>query len=257
LLGVQARFGDLYAWFQQDSGHYRDAQYWLDRALDWALMAEDKETSAFILARKSQVAGEMGHADDAVGIAHLAERRPNPNQNRHASIAETYAAYGYALRGDKASCLRAYDRALGFLGPMKSEPPAKCGHFLDRAYIEVYRAHSVAALGDNIAAADAFGAAIESLPAGYHRDRGIYLTNKAKAHAGAKQAGPAAESAMTALAIGAETNSVRIMAGLRSFEQTLPVKWADVPEIREFRSALYSVSSGSLRSKALMGEDIE
>lgn len=238
LLEVQAQFGDLYAWLQQDSGNYRDARYWLDRALDWASMAGDQEASAFILARKSQVAGEMGDAEDAVGIARLAERRPNPNQNWHASIAETYAGYGYALSGEKTACFRSYDRALQLFDLARSEPSAKYGHFLDHAYIDVYRARSAAVLGDNAAAAAAFDSAIGSLPAGYHRDKGVYLTYKAKAQADARDPGPAARSAMRALAIGAETHSARIMTGLESFDRTLPAKWSSIPEIKSFRDAL-------------------
>jgi len=83
LLQVQAQFADLYAWLNQDTGNHREAQYWLDRALDWSQMAEHPESVAFILARKSQVVGELNDETDAVDVAEMAIRHARARQNRH------------------------------------------------------------------------------------------------------------------------------------------------------------------------------
>jgi len=181
LLEVQAQFADLYAWLNQDTGNHREAQYWLDRALDWSQMTDHSEAVAFILARKSQVAGELNDATDAVDVAEIAIRRAQSRHWRAATIAATYEAHGYALQGDEYSSQREYDRAYELLTKVEPDPNTSYGMFLNAAYIDVQRAHSLAVLGDNAPAAEAFGKAIDSLPNGYHRDRGIYFVRKALA----------------------------------------------------------------------------
>jgi hypothetical protein len=88
-------------------------------------------------------------------------------------------------------------------------------------------------------AGKAFGQAIDSLPKGYHRDRGIYLVRKA-AHAGAGEPEQGAETGMQALVIGAETNSARIINGLARLNRTLSRR-NTVPRVVEFRHALTDV----------------
>lgn len=240
LLQVQAQFADLYAWLNQDTGNHREAQYWLDRALDWSQMTEHSESVAFILARKSQVAGELNDATDAVDVAEMAIRHAQARHWRSATVAATYAAHGYALQGDKSACQRGYDRAYELLTKVEPDPDTSYGLFLNAAYVDVQRAHSLAVLGENASAAEAFGQAIDSLPNGYHRDRGIYLVRKAIAHAGADEPEQAAETGMHALVIGAETNSARIINGLARLNRTLS-PWNTVPRVAEFRRALTEV----------------
>ena len=120
------------------------------------------------------------------------------------------------------------------------DPDTSYGLFLNAAYIDVQRAHSLAVLGEHATAAEAFGQAIDSLPNGYHRDRGIYLVRKALAHAGADEAEQAAGTGIQALVIGAETNSARIINGLARLNRTLS-RWNTVPRVVEFRRALTDV----------------
>lgn len=240
LLEVQAQFADLYAWLHQDTGDAGQAQYWLDRALDWSQMAGNAEATAFMLARKSQVAGELNDAADAIGVAEMAIQRAQSPHWRAITVAATYAAHGYALQGDSSSSEREYVRAHEMLREVQPEPDTSYGLFLNAAYIDVQRAHSLTVLGENASAAKAFGRAIDSLPDGYHRDRGIYLVRKALAHTGAEEPEEAATTGMQALSIGAETNSARIISGLARLNRALS-KWNSLPRVGEFRRALVDV----------------
>jgi transcriptional regulator with XRE-family HTH domain len=244
LLAVQAQFADLYAWLQQDTGKHKEAQYWLDRALDWAQMARHSEATAFILARKSQVAGELNDATDAVDLAEVAIRQARPGHVRAASIAATYAAHGYAIQGDKTSCERQYARARDLLTQVEPDPSTSYGLFLNPAYIDVQRANSLVALGEHKAAADAFAGAIDSLPTGYHRDRGIYLVRKALAHAGAGEPDEAAASGTLALIIGRETSSSRILDGLTRLNSALST-WSELPQVAEFSDGFDAYLAGT------------
>ena len=246
LFQVQAEFADLLAWLHQDSGNHEHAQYWLDRALDWSHIAGSAEGVAFILARKSQLAGDMHDASQAIDVAEAAMRHAQPRNMRAASIAATYAAHGHALQADKAACQREYDYAYELLAKVEDDPSATYGLFLNEAYIEAQRAHSFAILGDYATAFQIFDDAIKALPASYHRDRGVYLIRKALACAHAASAGTgdvsenaneAANAGLQSLAIGTETNSVRIVTGLVALASQLK-PWTTIPHVAEFRSAM-------------------
>jgi tetratricopeptide (TPR) repeat protein len=246
LFQVQAQFADLLAWLHQDSGNPEQAQYWLDRALDWSHMAGSAEGVAFVLARKSQLTGDMHDASQAVDVAEAAMRHARPRYMRAASIAATYAAHGHALRADKAACQREYDHAYELLAKVEDNPSTAYGLFLNDAYIEVQRAHSLAVLGDYASAFKIFDNAIKALPASYHRDRGVYLIRKALgcAHAasagtgdGSENANEAANAGLQSLAIGTETNSVRIVTGLVTLASQLK-PWNAIPQVAEFREAM-------------------
>lgn len=253
LLSIQVQFADLYAWLYQDCANYRDAQFWLDRALEWAQICEDHATAAFILARKSQLAGQGNQTTHAIDMAQAAISLAEPG-SRAAAIAATYAAHGYALSGDKNECQRSYDHAYQLLDQAKNDATSWFGRFLNPAYIEVQRAHSLSVLGDHQAASDAFGRAIDSLPASYHRDRGVYLARKAVALAGYASDGTnrdpeetALESAATgskALAICLETNSVRIMTELFQLNGQLS-RWRDNESVGDLLNRIGAAHSES------------
>ncbi|MGI8451812.1 MAG: helix-turn-helix domain-containing protein [Streptosporangiaceae bacterium] len=244
LLNVEVQFADLLAWLYQDSGNHRDAQYWLGRALDWSHIAGDQGTIAFILARKSQLAGQISDAAEAVDVADAAIRQV-PSHNLSAVIATTYAAHGHALRRDKTSCLRSYDRARELLTGVEDDPADWYGKFLNTAYIEAQRAHSLSVIGEYRTAAQAFQAALNAMPDSYYRDRGVYLTRKALAHAGAADAGEnadeavaeAANAGLEALAIGAETRSGRILTGLSRLDRKLS-RWERQPSVDEYKNSM-------------------
>lgn len=248
LLKVETQFADLLSWLYQDSGDHANAQYWLGRSLDWSHIFGDAGTIAFILARKSQLAGQFQDGAEAVEVADAAMKQVAPN-NRSAVIATAYAAHGHALRGDKASCLRAYDRANGLLADVEAEEPTWYGRFLNQAYIEVQRAHSLSALQEYGAAAESFDVALSALPGNYYRDRGVYLARKALAHAGVANTGKddaddhasvAASSGLEALTIGIETHSGRIYSDLTQVSKNL-ANWRRLPAVEEFTQAMHEI----------------
>jgi hypothetical protein len=75
LLQPQIQFADLLGWLHQDCGDYTAARYWLDRALEWSHISGDRYSVAFILARKSQLAGDMRDPAEAVAVADAAAGR--------------------------------------------------------------------------------------------------------------------------------------------------------------------------------------
>lgn len=239
LLHMQTQFAEFAGWLHQDQGDHGKAQYWTDRALEWSYATHDPDLTTFILARKGQLAGDMQDAVTAVDVSEAAAGMAAPG-TRLAAIATTYAAHGYALAGDGAASAGSYDQAQKLLADGSGLARSPWGVWLDASYIEVQRARSLVVLGSYTAAAEGFQRAVDELPEGYQRDRGVYLARAALAHAGARDAEQAAAFGMRALAIGAQTGSGRITSELRQLDSIFDT-WG-APAGHEFRDAMRSTS---------------
>jgi tetratricopeptide (TPR) repeat protein len=236
LLHVQTQYADLLGWLYQDSRSFQLAQLWMERALEWARLAGDSDSVIFVLARTGQLAGDMRDPNAAIATAEAAMRVAQPS-NRLGAVAATYAAHGYALRNDPATCARLYDDAVARLSRAEAVP-SPWAQFFDLAYIMIQRAHSLSMLGDHRAAADVFRSAINQLQPGFRRDRGVYLAWEAVARARAGEIDRAAGLGMEALHIAAETSSQRIFAELRGLKQLL--QGSPEADSLRFRDALHT-----------------
>lgn len=239
LLHVQTQYAEFCGWLYHDAGDYRSAQYWTDRALEWSYATGHPETTTYIVARKSQLAGDMRDAMQAVDLAEAARAQAKPN-SRLGAIATTFGAYGYALAGDASASQRTFDEAREMLAQLDDDPASPWGAWMDQSYIEVHRARSLAALGEHRTAAEGFRTAIAALPTGYHRDRGVYLARESTAYAGANEPEQAAKVGLEALSIAEATGSARIMTELTSLDTHLE-RWQKVPTVDEFRQAFDSL----------------
>jgi tetratricopeptide (TPR) repeat protein len=235
LVRVQTQYAELCGWLWQDVGDHHAAQHWMNQALSWSHQARDVELTIFILARKSQLAGDMGDGAEALSVGEAAMAMA-PSRSKLAAIAATYAAHGHALLGDAVSTERAYDKAHDLLA--HSDPDAShWGPWLDDPYIAVQRARSLAVLGNHPAAAAGFRTAIAALPSGYRRDHGVYLAREALALAAQQEAERAAALGLQALAIGTETASGRTLNELVRLDARL-ARWGAVAEVARYRNAI-------------------
>ncbi|MGH3912096.1 MAG: hypothetical protein ACRDTC_01590 [Pseudonocardiaceae bacterium] len=239
LLQVQTQYAELLGWLYQDSGDFPTSHHWVDRSLEWSHMARDSQSTAYILARQSHLAANMGNPADAIDAAEAAKAIARPNTTT-AALAMTFAGQGHALWGDADSSSRSYDQARELL--LSCEPDHESGYSLcfngfNEGYLDVYRARSLAVLGRFLPAAEVFHKAIEGLPEGYWRDRGVYLAWQARAYAGAREAEQAADLGLQALRVACQTGSARIITELARLDDSL-APWHAVPQVIEFRAAL-------------------
>ncbi|MEV7720990.1 DNA-binding protein [Streptomyces sp. NPDC088184] len=234
LRALETRYEELAGWFAQDIGDARTAHGHTAKALDASHIAGDTNLTAYVLARKAQLAVDTGHPIDALGLASAARRTAQPG-SRLEVIAVLHEAHAHAVLGEGDEAHRAYDTALLLLD--RSDSDGVWGSWLDTAYISTARARSLAALGKYEQAAAGFDAALAALPSAYRRDRGVYLARAARAHAGTGNATLAARIGREAVGIAAETGSARIFGQLDRLDQALdPAVRED--GVAEFRSAL-------------------
>lgn len=98
LLDMQAQYAEFAGWLRQDLADFGQAGRWLDRALEWAHAAGDRDMATYILARKSQLAGE--HAGRAW------QRRPRPGRREHGTPAQQARGRRANLRGTRTRSAR-------------------------------------------------------------------------------------------------------------------------------------------------------
>lgn len=238
LMQVQAEYAEFCSWLYQDSGDFRAAQYWADRAIEWSTVVGAHDLAIYTLARKAQLAGDMRDPRDTVDLAEAAQRIAPP-RSRLSAMGAVYGAHGHALRGDERASRNAYDQALEVvMGP--DNDGITRGRWLDVAYVEAQRARSLLALGNHQDAVAGFGRAVRALPDSYRRDRGVYLARAAIAQLHVDGPEVAAASGSAALAIATATGSARIFTELALLDAELQLL-ASVPEVAEFRESLDSV----------------
>ncbi|MFD4483235.1 DNA-binding protein [Streptomyces sp. NPDC058471] len=234
LMEAQTQYGELLSWLYQDLGDVDNAHYWLDRAFQWSHTVGDVDLTSYVMARKAQLAGETADLVEVVDLAEAAQRIARP-RSRLVAVARTYEAYGHALRGEATESERAIDDVRNSLDRISGDA-TPWGVWLNAAYVEVHRAQGLEVLGKHERAAETFAAAIQLLPDGYHRDRGVYLARQAVALAGAKAPEQAAALGMHALAVAQDTGSGRITNELVRLDKAL-IPWQRVSEAAEFRAA--------------------
>lgn len=252
LLQVQAEYAEFAGWLHQDLGDFQAARYWLDRALELAHAGGDPEFPVFVLARKSQLAGDM---HDAAGALDLADAAVAAGQAHHrlTGVAMTYAAHGHALDGlRKASMLDLDGAHVQLSESVGDDPSARLARWLDESYIEVQRGRCLSILGQDAAAAAIFEQAIEDLPPEYRRDRGVYLARAGRAHACSGEPERAVAAGMQALAITHQTGSGRIIAELATLNNDL-AQWKTVPLVTEFREAIAEALPRKVPAPANLG----
>jgi tetratricopeptide (TPR) repeat protein len=239
LLVIQAEYAEFAGWLHQDARDFNGARFWLDRALEWSHMAADRELSTYVMARKSQLAGDMHAPADAIDLADAADGMARKGSRLQATAA-TYGAHGHALAGQHAACLRAIDSAREIAGRPDDNPASPWASWLDGSYIEVQRGRCLSVLGDHAQAAAVFQQAIRDLPQSFRRDRGVYLAREALAHARARDPEQAADVGMQAVAIAHDTQSGRVIAELARVGADL-APWVALPAVGNFQDALTSV----------------
>ncbi|QNT98302.1 XRE family transcriptional regulator (plasmid) [Streptomyces griseofuscus] len=232
LMELQTQYAEFASWLYQDMGDFSSAEFWLDRAFQWSHTVGDGDLTSYVMARKAQLAGEKRDLVDVVDLAEAAQRMARP-RSRLAAVARTYESYGHALRGESSDSERAIDDVRNALDRVSSDT-TPWGVWLNEQYLDVHRAQGLEVLGKHAQAAEVFTNAIKALPAGYHRDRGVYLARAAVAHAGAGSPEEAAAVGLQALAVARDTGSGRIMRELVNLDRTL-VPWQRQPEVSAFR----------------------
>lgn len=109
LLAVGARSAEFAGWLYRDIGLRDTAEYWRDRAMEWAQAAGDDAMQGYILLKKSQAAWDERDAVWMLTLAQAAQNGPWRLPARVRAEAVQQEARGLAMLGDD---IGAIDRKL-------------------------------------------------------------------------------------------------------------------------------------------------
>ena len=209
---LAAQYAESASWLFEDSGDLDEAVQWNNRAMEWAVEADDLPMLSWTLFRRSQQAIPTGNPAKVLSLAQTAGRpgdRLLPSMR--AAIAQQ-EAHGHALNGDEISTMHRLDDA-HLLAVTQADIEARSGHgaFCTPSYIELQRARCWLVLGRPERAVEVYRATIPQLPAVSLRDRGLALAGLASAYVAIDEPQEAGSVAVDALHIGQSTGSDRIV----------------------------------------------
>jgi tetratricopeptide (TPR) repeat protein len=242
LFKVRAWYAEFAGWLYQDAGNQRAADYWSDRALEWATTADDHLLTSYVLMRKSNQASGVGDAARTLDLAEAALHKPDRLTPRARALALRQTAHGHALAGDAAKCARALEAAAEEAARREDHGDEErlLTGYCTPTYVEMEAADCWMTLGQPDKAIAIFEHGLAAWPPEYQRDRGVHLARLAVAHAANRDPEQACAVAREALTIAANTGSGRAITELRRAAGRL--SRCDLPAVEELRESLAALS---------------
>jgi tetratricopeptide (TPR) repeat protein len=205
--------------------------------MEWAHEARDSVMVSYVLARKSDQAAGARDGARAIGLARAAQQKPGHLPARVQAVAVLQEARGLALAGEEFACHQKLDRALELASIGKHSSEVGPGRYCSVEFVELQRASCLMELGRARPAIESFERGLARLPTIHRRDRGVYLSRLAVAHAIDGDPEAASATGLQAAQIAHATGSGRIELELYRLRSSL-TPWRDHPSVASLDRAL-------------------
>lgn len=239
LVAVGAQSAEFAGWLYRDSATPKLADYWRDRAVEWAQEAGDLPMQGYILLKKSQAAWDSRDAVRMLTLAQAAQDGPWRLPPRVRAEAAQQEARGHAMLGaDFPVVERKLDEARELLGEAAeaSDDESQLSAHYDETLLAMQTAICYAEAGKPRQAVEIYRQEL-SARAFSRRDYGYFQSLMANTLAAAGEPDEAARVGMGALEVAASTDSRRTVQELRRLTGRLE-PWANRATVRELREAL-------------------
>jgi len=240
LVAVGAQSAEFAGWLYRDSATPKLADYWRDRAVEWAQEAGDMPMQGYILLKKSQAAWDSRDAVRMLTLAQAAQDGPWKLPPKVRAEAAQQEARGHAMLGaDLAVVERKLDEARGLLEdetePASDEESKLSAHY-DETLLAMQTAICFAEAGKPLRSVEIYRREL-SARAFSRRDYGYFQSLMANTLAAAGEPDEAAQLGIDALDVAASTDSRRTVQELRRLTGRLE-PWANRASVRELHDAL-------------------
>lgn len=215
-----------------DVAALRVAVHWADRAMEWGHEARDPIIVSYVLARKADQAATEGDAARTMGLARAAQRGLNRLPARVQAVTLLQEAHGLAIAKEEAGCHRKLDDALELASIGQRRGESGPGRYCTVEFVEIQRATCSVELGQTRRAIELFEGGLARLPSVHRRDRGVYLSRMAVAHALDREPEEASTRGLEAVRIARATGSRRITIELERLHRTL-APWRNHPSVTD------------------------
>jgi hypothetical protein len=235
LLTLGARGAEFVGWLYRDVGVAELADYWRDRAMEWAQSVGDNAMQGYILLKKSQLAWDQRDAIRMLTLAQAVQDGPWRLSSRIHAEAALQEARAHAMLG------AGLDRVEGKLNEAREvlsddRSPAGPGSYHSGRLLAMQTAICYHQAGMPERAVEVYNH--ELTPSRFsRRDYGYFLSLKCAALVSAQQPDQAAFAGLHSHAAATATRSVRTLRELDRVANRLQ-PWVDRPSVREFRRAI-------------------
>jgi tetratricopeptide (TPR) repeat protein len=217
------------------------ADYWRDRATEWAQEGGDHAMPGYVLLKKSQSAWDARDALRMLTLAQAVQDGPWPLPARVRAEAAQQEARGHAMiEGNIHAAERKLDEARALLADddtaSRTGPDAELAKHYDRSLLAVQTAICHREAGQPDQAVEIYREALDSSVFS-PRDHAYFLSLMGSALAAANRPDEAAKAGIAALPVAAGASSVRTIRELFRLRSQLD-EWADRPAVHEFANAL-------------------
>lgn len=168
---LAGRFAEYTGWLAQEAGDDRGAQWWTDRAVEFADASGDRDLAAYALVRRGLIAMYRYDAQETIELAEQVQGiRCGARVQGLAALRE---AQGHALAGSYDRCQRALDRAATLLDSAAPADPGQpvLGTTTVADPVAMVTGWCLYDLGRPQQAAELLGAEFASVPDHAHRTR--------------------------------------------------------------------------------------
>ncbi|MGI8335717.1 helix-turn-helix domain-containing protein [Actinomadura scrupuli] len=236
LLRLGARGAEFAGWLYRDITMPELANYWRDRAVEYAQAAGDLPMQGYVLLKKSQSAWDERDGLRMLTLAQAAQQGPWQLPARVRAEAVQQEARGHAmLTGDWALVEPKLDEARTLLETSTPGVDGPGTHYGEALFTiqtaicfgEAGKPQQAVALYDQALSGNTFS----------RRDRGYFLSLQGKAYAAAHSPDDAARAGLDALALARETDSARTMQELARLVRALR-PWQAHSRVRSLRDAV-------------------
>lgn len=240
LLRVGSCAAEFTGWLYRDVGVSETANYWRDRAVEWAQVSGDTTMQGYVLLKKSQAVWDERDGLRMLTLAEAAQEGPWKLPIRVRAEAVQQQARGHAMldgnlaliesKLDEARSLMAQDIAIS-----GGQTTGVAAHYNDAlfgmqaaiCYSEARQPERSLELYDRWLSPDTFS----------RRDYAYFLALKGSAHAIAQHPEEAAESGLQAFTLARETESIRTMQELARLAGQLG-EWDNRESVHELRKSV-------------------
>lgn len=239
LCSVAAELSQLAGWLSFDLNRSGEALGHLRAAHQAAEAAGDHALAAYTLGWRSIVAGQT---DVAAGLALARSARRQAGADVAGSVdawVSRVEAEALAAGGDRRGAEQALERVERAAARPRDERDPAFTYFIDAGQIAAYRGVAYVRLGDGLRAEAPLAAALDGLQPSFVRDRALYLTYLAAAHALQRRPEEAAGVAADALALASATQSPRSVQRIATLRRQLE-PWASLPAVRDLGDRLHA-----------------
>lgn len=244
LLAVGAHAAEFAGWLYRDSGSPELADYWRDRAMEWAQAAGDHPLQGYVLLKKSQTAWDQRDAVRMLTLAQAAQDTVWQLPARVRAEAAQQTARGHAMLGDSFALVeRQLDAAQHLLTDESTPDGEDLSSHYRTALFAVQTAICYHEAGRPNRAVTIYGEHLTKANFS-RRDYGYFVSLQATALAATKEPDEAATVGRVAYDIGTATNSARTLHEVHRLVRQLDT-WATRPAVLDLREAVVAPSAAN------------